>query len=62
MFGFKKKFKFLGSKKSHYKFTPYNVGEDDIVLKINLDQFRGLEEGLIETINTIKKNNSLKKN
>ena len=57
MFNFEKKFKFLGSKKSHYKFTPYNVDQDNVVLKINLDQFRGLEEGLIETINAIKKNN-----
>ena len=57
MFNFEKKFMFLGSKKSHYKFTPYNVDQDNVVLKINLDQFRGLEEGLIETINAIKKNN-----
>ncbi len=55
MFGFRKKFKFLGSKKSHYKYTPYSVDANDNIMKINLDQFRGLEEGLLETIKTIKK-------
>ena len=56
MFNFKKKFKFLGSNKSHYKFTPYSVDDDTDIIKINLGHFRGLEEGLLDTINLIKKN------
>ena len=45
MFNFKKKFKFLGLNKSHYKFTPYSVDDDTDIIKINLGHFRGLEEG-----------------
>ena len=37
MFNFKKKFKFLGSNKSHYKFTPYSVDDDtDIIINLGI--------------------------